>query len=227
MLQVRDKMENELFELTGAVRASLYPRLVWILRDKAEEEKAKLTTMFDAHVGVLADFMQQAFEERPGGLGVEFFCRLHRLYFPAGYVIRAVGNDGVAVEMLPGEWRKQVLHRHIMTFSQVGEIEQDFRQLLLDFNARRERAREDVLHFYFLFGNIHPFGDANGTISALVCDVLCQRYSFRPLRLLNVRFKDKAFLFHLISLFENDRSLASLTKILVELDGFDRQTKGT
>lgn len=41
--------------------------------------------------------------------------------------------------------------------------------------------------------------------------------------LLNVRFKDKALLFHLISLFENDCGPASLTKILAELDGFNER----
>lgn len=129
--------------------------------------------------------------------------------------------------MLPGEWRKQVLHQRFSTntdFSPTGEIERDFQRLLLDFDAHGELEREDVLRFYFLFGCIHPFGDANGTISALVCDVLCQRHSLRPLWLLNVRFKDKAFLFHLISLFENDRSVASLTKILAELDGFNERS---
>lgn len=212
--------------LAVAVRFSLYPRLAWILQGKPEAGKADLTAMFEQHARVLADFLQQAFTEQSGGFGVEFFINLHRLLFPSGYVIRAVGNDGVAVEMLPGEWRKQVLHRrHVsnIDFSPTGEIEQDFRRLLLDCNARREWAREDVLRFYFLFGNIHPFGDANGTISALVCDVLCQRHSLRPLWLLNVRFKDKGFLFHLISLFENDHSVASLAKILVELDSFNER----
>lgn len=209
--------------LTGAVRASLYPRLAWISQGKPESEKAKLTAMFEQHSRLLADFLQQAFAEQPSSLGVEFFVHLHRLLFPHGYVIRAVGNDGVAVEMQPGEWRKQVLHRHITTFSSPGEIELDLQRLLKGFNARREWARADILHFYFQFVCIHPFGDANGTISALVCDMLCQRHALRPLWLLNVRFKDKAFLFHLISLFENDRSPASLKNILDELDGFNER----
>lgn len=70
--------------LAAAIRASLYPRLAWILQGKPEAEKTKLTAMFEQHVRVLADFLQQAFTEQPGGFGVEFFVNLHRLLFPAG-----------------------------------------------------------------------------------------------------------------------------------------------
>lgn len=200
------------------IQTSLLPRLLHVTEKKPEEERQRLMANFHAHVRVLSEFMQCAFME--GSLSVSAFIELHTLFFPPGYPIKAVGNDGVHVEMRPGEWRKQVLHPYVVTFSPVESIEGDLKKITEEFNQIRQPRREDVFHFYLLFGKVHPFGDANGTVSALVCDVLCFRYGLTPFWMLNIRFKDKNFGYRLVAEFEQNQSDQSLTNILRKIDAF-------
>jgi Fic family protein len=168
--------------LEEIIQTSLLPRLLHVTESKPEEERQRLMASFHTHVRGLSEFMQRAFME--GSLSVSAFVDLHSLLFPPGYLIKAVGNDGVHVEMRPGEWRKQVLHPHIVVFSQIESIENDLKNIIEAFNQIGQPSREDVLRFFFWFVTVHPFGDANGTVSALVCDVLCFRLGFTPLWLL-------------------------------------------
>ncbi len=48
--------------------------------------------------------------------------------------------------------------------------------LISDFNSLQEKTRESILEFYMKFGEIHPFGDSNGTVSAIIADVQCTLY---------------------------------------------------
>lgn len=206
--------------LEEIVKTSLRPRLLHVAENKPEEKRQRLMANFHAHVRGLSEFMQRAFME--GSLSVSAFVELHTLLFPSGYPIKAVGNDGVHVEMRPGEWRKQVLHPNIRVFSPIESIEDDFKKIIEEFNQISQPRREDILRFYFLFLTIHPFGDANGTVTALVCDVLCFRHGLAPFWLLNIRFNDKNFLCYLIAEYEQNKSATSLTNLLQEIDAFHR-----
>lgn len=212
------KSVNTIMHLEEIIRTSLLPRFLHVAENKPEEERQRLMANFHAHVHVLSDFMQRTFME--GSLSVSAFVDLHSLLFPPGYPIKAVGNDGVHVEMRPGEWRKQVLHPHIVAFSSIESIENDLEKIIVAFNQISQPSREDVLRFFFWFMTVHPFGDANATIAALVCDVLCFRCGFVPLWLLNIRFKDKNILFCLIAEYEENKSDQSLTTILRKIDAF-------
>lgn len=204
--------------LEEIIQTSLLPRLLHVVENKAEEERQRLMASFHTHVRGLSDFMQRAFMD--GSLSVSAFVDLHTRLFPPGYPIKAVGNDGVHVEMRPGEWRKQVLHPYFQVFSPIESIEDDFKKIIDEFNQIKPPRRGDILRFYFWFLTVHPFGDANGTVAALVCDVLCFRHELAPLCLLNVRFKDKNLLCCLISEYENNKSAPSLTNILRKIDAF-------
>lgn len=214
------KPVNTIMHLEEIIRTSLLPRLLHVAENKREEERQRLMANFQAHVRVLSDFMQRTFME--GSLSVGAFVDLHSLLFPPGYRIKAVGNDGVHVEMRPGEWRKQVLHPHIRVFSPVESIESDLEKIIVAFNHISQPSREDVLRFFFWFMTVHPFGDANGTVAALVCDVLCFLCGFVPLWLLNIRFKDKSTLFCLIAEYEENKGCQSLTNILRKVDAFQQ-----
>ena len=124
------------------------------------------------------------------------------------------------VDTLPGEWRKQVLQTEIQEFSSIENIECDFKKITEAFNQIKQPIREDILRFYFGFLTVHPFGDSNGTVSALVCDVLCFRYGFAPFWILNIRFKDKNLFYGLIAEYEENKSDQSLTNILRKIDAF-------
>jgi Fic family protein len=207
--------------LENIIQACLLPRLLHIAEKKPEEERQRLTASFQAHVRLLSEFMQCEFMDGP--LSISALVGLHTLLFPPDYPIRALGNDGVPVEMRPGEWRKQVLHPYFVTFSSVARVEEDLKKIIGAFNQLGMPRREDIFRFYLLFGKVHPFGDANGTLSALVCDVLCFRHGLLPFSILNIRFKDKSFGYSLVAEFEANPSDQSLTNILRKIDAFHRQ----
>lgn len=211
-------LHDTIMLLEEIIQTSLLPRLLHVTESKPEEMRQRLMASFHTHVRGLNEFMQRAFME--GGLSVSAFVELHTLLFPPGYPIKAVGNDGVHVEMRPGEWRKQVLYPNIRTFSHNKSIESDLNKIIEAFNQFKLPSREDILRFYFWFLTVHPFGDANGTVGALICDVLCFRHGFTPLWLLNIRFKDKNLLCSLIVEFEQNKSEQSLANILRKIDVF-------
>jgi hypothetical protein len=206
--------------LEEIIQASLLPRLLFISENKAEEERRRLAASFHTHVRILSEFMQHEFMD--GSLSISALVGLHVLLFPPGYSFKAVGNDGIQVEMRPGEWRKQVLHPNIRAFSPIENVAIDLGIIVEAFNRIMQPSREDVLRFFMSFGKVHPFGDANGTVAALVCDALCFRHGFAPLCLQNIRFKDKSFGFALVAEFAADQSDESLTNILHKLDAFHR-----
>jgi len=211
---------DAIMQLEEIIQTSLLPRLLHVAENKPEEARQRLMANFHAHVRVLNEFMQRNFME--GSFSVSAFVDLHTLFFPPGYPIKAVGNDGVHVEMRPGEWRKQVLHPYVVTFSPVESIGIDLKNIIEEFNQIRQPRREDIFHLYLLFGKVHPFGDANGTISALVCDVLCFRHGLVPFWMLNIRFKDKDFGYRMVSEYEQSQSDQTLANILRKIDAFHR-----
>jgi hypothetical protein len=206
--------------LEEIIQACLLPRLLHIAEKTSAEERQRLTASFHAHARILSDFMRREFMQ--GDLSISALVELHMLLFPPGYPIRAVGNDGVEVEMRPGEWRKQMLHPYVVTFSPIERIENDLKIIIAAFNQIRRPSREDIFRFYLLFGRVHPFGDANGTLSALLCDVLCFRQGLAPFSMLNIRFKDKSFGYSLVAEFEADQSDQSLMNIMRKIDAFHR-----
>lgn len=107
-----------------------------------------------------------------------------------------------------------------MDFTKSKDIPHDLEKLIAEFNTIQKISREDILRFYIEFGQVHPFGDSNGTISAVLADVQCALYGFKLLNYLRIRFRDKAFLFHTIKLYARDSSTSGLNKILAEIDSF-------
>ncbi|MDD2891351.1 MAG: Fic family protein [Candidatus Gracilibacteria bacterium] len=206
-------------DILKVIRNSLSPRLESILKGKSESEKENMVAMFEKHTSILAEFVQNEYFKK-GVLNVGFFRQFHTLFYPVGYSIKAVGNDGIEVENLPGEWRKQFFSFRIMNFTDCKNIPRDLEKLITEFNAIQRVSREDILRFYIEFGQVHPFGDSNGTISAVLADVQCAVYGFKPFKYLHIRFRDKPFLFHTIELYARDSSMNGLTKILDEIDSF-------
>lgn len=88
-----------------------------------------MIAIFEKHANVLTEFIQKEYLNH-GAFTVDFFRQLHRLFYPLGYSIKAVGNDGVEMENLPWEWRKQIRSHYITDFSKNEDIPHDLENSL-------------------------------------------------------------------------------------------------
>ncbi|EKE26080.1 MAG: hypothetical protein ACD_4C00444G0003 [uncultured bacterium (gcode 4)] len=202
------------------IKNTLLPRLdniVWNINDN--QKKADIENNFNTHIKIIWEYFETNLKKE---VTADFLVWLHKILLPSWYKIEAIWNDWVKRIMFPWDYRKHYLSKYITDFSSVNEIEKDLKNLLDDFNSKEDMEREDILRLYFDFWKIHPFADSNWTISAILCDVLCFRNKFEPLNMLNLRFKDKRFLFGIIELYGNDKTFECLTHLLNKIDNFNK-----
>lgn len=200
------------------IQQTLFPRFEHISRGKTPEKIESLRKSFDSHSLVLAKYCEQNDWEN---LQIDFFVELHKLLYPAWFEIKARWNDGKNHIMFPWEFRKQYLAKYIHDFSDIKNIKKDFQKLLDHFNEKKEKTREDILRWCLDFWKVHPFWDSNGTISILVCDILCVKYWYKPINILKIRFKNKSYWFQLLEKLEKEKySSESLGEILELIDNF-------
>ena len=165
----------------------------------------------------MANYINQN-EDKLSNLDIDFFVWFHKLLYPVWFQIKAIWNDWVEYIMFPWEFRKQFFLKHITDFSSVENIQRDFQKLLDNFNAIENKTREDIIIFYINFMSVHPFWDSNWTISALISDILCKKYWFEELNLLNLRFKDKNTLFKVIEIYEKDKNSEQILNLIDEFN---------
>ena len=54
------------------------------------------------------------------------------------------------------------------------------KQLLRDYNAKKEKTFDDLLDFHYRFERIHPFQDGNGRVGCLLLFKECLRFGIVP-----------------------------------------------
>lgn len=61
-----------------------------------------------------------------------------------------------------------------------NEVHKRMKQLLSDYNAKKEIALEDILDFHVQFERIHPFQDGNGRVGRLLMFWQCLQHGITP-----------------------------------------------
>ena len=64
--------------------------------------------------------------------------------------------------------------------AQPEEVAEKMKELLSEYNARKNKSFDDLLDFHYRFERIHPFQDGNGRIGRLILFKECLRYNIVP-----------------------------------------------
>lgn len=67
-----------------------------------------------------------------------------------------------------------------MFTAQPEEVAQRMKELLSEYNAKKEKTFDDLLDFHYKFECIHPFQDGNGRIGRLLLFKECLKYNIVP-----------------------------------------------
>lgn len=63
---------------------------------------------------------------------------------------------------------------------QPEEVAERMKELLFEYNAKKEKTFDDLLDFHYKFERIHPFQDGNGRIGRLLLFKECLKYNIVP-----------------------------------------------
>ena len=86
------------------------------------------------------------------------------------------------------------------------EVADRMKELLTEYNARKEKTFEDILDFHVKFERIHPFQDGNGRVGRLIMFKECLKYNIVPFII-----EDNLKLFYYRGLKEWDNEKGYLT----------------
>ncbi|MDE7182578.1 MAG: Fic family protein [Clostridia bacterium] len=67
-----------------------------------------------------------------------------------------------------------------MFTAQPEEVAEKMKELLFEYNAKKEKTFDDLLDFHYKFESIHPFQDGNGRIGRLLLFKDCLKYNIVP-----------------------------------------------
>lgn len=214
------------------IEASLRPRLLYTLGKRPKHEHEGLISNFRGHVRLLSGYLREELEN--DRFSVNTAIGFHIRLYPPGCLLSAADDDGNPVIVSHGAWRKREIRdepfrdlRWHSICSPLSCVERDLEQTFSALKAITKPRREDIFRFYFSFLRVHPFADSNGTTSAVLADALCARHGLAPLLALNVRFKDKAYLWSLSEEYDQVRSEQALTNLLGKFDAFNRGQQWT
>lgn len=208
-----------------AIRLANRRYLQAVLRRNSPERHSDITALFERHMATLADYCLNGYDGA-GSLTTSFIRELHKRLFPEGYSYRHE-VEGRLIELVPGEYRdgqggaaSQLEPGTVVLFAPPEEVAVAMEAVVARLNAALPAAnsskakREVVLWFIFDFSVIHPFGDANGRVMGMLCDLMLIKEGLLPFHMDAIKDQDRDGLYQAGELAQRVRDLTPLYAVI-------------
>lgn len=106
-------------------------------------------------------------------LSEKFIKELH-------FVLKNGTSDSRKEWFVVGDYKKIPNEVGGMNTTLPEEVAQRMKELLKEYNDKKEKSFEDILDFHVKFERIHPFQDGNGRIGRLILFKECLKYNIVP-----------------------------------------------
>ena len=136
---------------------------------------------------------------------------IHKIIFPVWY--KKVVENKV---MIPWVYRDFDITSNFTKdkpFSEYTKIVDDMTKLLNKFN-KTQKTQNVILKFILDLVKIHPFGDANGRLAAILTDLLYLKFGFEPFYFVKYKKVDKRWLYNAVILSTNKNDMSYLNEFL-------------
>lgn len=196
-----------------------------VLLHSAPERHGEITALFERHMAELTDYCLSGYGGA-GSLSVSFIRELHKRLFPAGYTHRHELN-GKLFAVVPGEYRdgkgctnSLLQPGAVVVFVAPGEVHAAMDAAVERLNtalpiASTPKAKRDaVLWFIFDVSVIHPFGDANGRVMCMLCDLLLIKEGLLPFHIDAIKDQDREGIYKAAELAQRNFDLTPLYEVI-------------
>lgn len=106
-------------------------------------------------------------------LSEKFIKELH-------FVLKNGTSDSRKEWFVVGDYKKIPNEIGGMNTTLPEEVAQRMKELLKEYNDKKEKSFEDILDFHVRFERIHPFQDGNGRVGRLILFKECLKYNIVP-----------------------------------------------
>lgn len=106
-------------------------------------------------------------------LSEKFIKELH-------FVLKNGTSDSRKEWFVVGDYKKTPNEVGGMNTTLPEEVAQRMKELLKEYNDKKEKSFEDLLDFHVRFERIHPFQDGNGRVGRLILFKECLKYNIVP-----------------------------------------------
>lgn len=106
-------------------------------------------------------------------LSEKFIKELH-------FVLKNGTSDSRKEWFVVGDYKKIPNEVGGMNTTLPEEVAQRMKELLKEYNDKKEKSFEDILDFHVKFEHIHPFQDGNGRVGRLILFKECLKYNIVP-----------------------------------------------
>lgn len=212
-------------KILTAMRLANLRYLHAVLRRNASNRHEIITAQFERHMATLADFCMGSYGGA-GSLSAAFIRDLHKSLFPPGYTYQhEVG--GKVYELVPGDYREgqgaaesTLQPGNVMVFAPPEDVSAAMETAVAKLNAALLAAnsakakRDAILWFIFDFSVIHPFGDANGRMMIMLCDLLLIKEGLSPFHIDLIKEQHREDLYRAGEQAQRTRDLVSLYAVI-------------
>lgn len=217
--------ENVREKILTAIRLANRRYLQDVLQRNAPERHDDITALFERHMAAIADYCMDGYGGA-GSLTTEFIRGLHKMLFPEGYTYRQE-VDGKLRELVPGEYRdgqgaadSTLEPGAVVVFAPPEDVSSAMEVAVERLNttlsaAKYSKAKRDAILWYiFDFSVIHPFGDANGRVMLMVCDLLLIKEGLPPLHIAVIKEQHREDLYRAGEQAQRNRDLTPLYEVI-------------